>query len=158
MKYKLLRIMRHNSLLIMATLLLMRQMTAAQNTSKPLPELKTANGFSVTASDSSFSLSIRLRVQNRIGLTFTENESGTWELIQSEFRVRRARLRFDGFVFNPKWTYAVQLSFSRADQDWDNSGVPNVLRDAMIFYRPNAHWTFGLGQGKLPGNRQRVVS
>lgn len=129
-----------------------------QKSTGQLPEFSFTKGIGFTAPDSNFSIAIRLRVQNRIGFLFTENEDGKWELSQSEFRVRRMRLRFDGFVFNPKWSYAVQLSFSRADQDWDNSGVPNVLRDAMIFYRPTKHWTFGLGQGKLPGNRQRVIS
>ncbi len=143
---------------IAAVLLNFSALLSAQTANKTIPSYSFNNGLGFTAPDSSFSLAVRLRIQNRIGCTFSENESGTWELTQSEFRVRRARLRFDGFVFNPKWTYAVQLSFSRADQDWDNSGVPNVLRDAMIFYRPNTHWTFGLGQGKLPGNRQRVVS
>jgi hypothetical protein len=99
-----------------------------------------------------------MRIQNRIGAIFTENENGKWELTDSEFRARRVRLRLDGFVFDPKWTYALQLSFTRADQDWDVSNVPNILRDSMIFYRPNKHWTIGFGQCKLPGNRQRVIS
>lgn len=129
-----------------------------QKKSQSLPDFTFANGIGFIAPDSSFSVAIRLRVQNRMGFLFAETNDGKWELTQSEFRVRRMRLRFDGFIFNPKWSYAVQLSFSRADQDWDNSGVPNVLRDAMIFYRPTKHWTFGLGQGKLPGNRQRVIS
>ena len=147
-------------ILILITKVVSGQRTNADIRKMPdgVPSYSFNNGFGVTAPDSTFSVAVRLRIQNRIGCMFEETEDGKWELSQSEFRVRRARLRFDGFVFNPKWTYAVQLSFSRADQDWDNSGVPNVLRDAMIFYRPNAHWTFGLGQGKLPGNRQRVVS
>jgi len=122
------------------------------------PSFTFNNGFGVVSPDSSFSLAIRFRIQNRIGAIFTENENGKWELTDSEFRARRVRLRFDGFVFNSKWTYALQLSFSRGDQDWDVSNVPNILRDAMIFYRPNKQWTIGFGQGKLPGNRQRVIS
>lgn len=116
------------------------------------------NGFGVVSPDSSFSIALRMRIQNRIGAIFTENANGEWELIDSEFRARRVRLRLDGFVLNTKWTYALQLSFSRADQDWDISNVPNILRDAMIFYKPNKHWSIGFGQGKLPGNRQRVIS
>ena len=110
------------------------------------------------APDSAFSVGLRFRIQNRAGFVFSEMADGSWALTTSEFRVRRLRLRLDGFVLNPKWAYAVQLSFSRADQDWDNSKVPNVLRDAMVFYRPNKRLTFAFGQGKLPGNRQRVVS
>ncbi|MFN5317994.1 MAG: hypothetical protein ACK5CY_04050, partial [Bacteroidia bacterium] len=105
-----------------------KRVLEAQSNQENMFGVKFTNGFSITASDSSFSLGIRLRLQNRIGCVLSETADGKWELTQSEFRVRRARLRFDGFVFNPKWTYAVQLSFSRADQDWDNGGVPNVLR------------------------------
>jgi hypothetical protein len=68
------------------------------------------------------------------------------------------RMRLDGHVLDPRLTYQVQLSFSRADQDWDVSTVPNVLRDAMIWYQAKHGFSFGLGQGKLPGNRQRVIS
>jgi phosphate-selective porin OprO/OprP len=81
-----------------------------------------------------------------------------------EMRVRRLRLRLDGFMINPKLSYALQLSFTRGDMDWsdaDNSKInvaPNPVRDAMIFYKPNKLLTFGFGQGKLPGNRQRVNS
>lgn len=134
------------------------QLLFSQSTSKSPVSFSVGNGLGFVAADSSFSVNIRFRMQNRLGAILTEMPDGSWEVTQSEFRVRRTRLRFDGFMFNPKWTYALQLSFSRADQDWDNSGVPNVLRDAMIFYRPNKNWTFAFGQGKLPGNRQRVIS
>lgn len=81
-----------------------------------------------------------------------------------EARVRRARLSFIGDVYNSKLTYYLQLSFSRGGMDWSVADVstintsPNVLRDAMIFYKPIKALQFGFGQGKLPGNRQRVIS
>ena len=133
----------------------------AQESKAPIFQYKSGAGL--TTPDSSFSINVRFRIQNRAGFTLSQNALGTdslsdWTLTGTEFRVRRVRLRLDGFVFNPKWTYNLQLSFSRGDMDWDNSGVPNVLRDAMIHYKPNKHWTFSFGQGKLPGNRQRVVS
>ena len=34
----------------------------------------------------------------------------------------------------------------------------NIIRDAVITYRPNRHWNLSFGQTKLPGNRQRVNS
>jgi hypothetical protein len=34
----------------------------------------------------------------------------------------------------------------------------NIIRDAVVFYRPTKSWNFGFGQTKLPGNRQRVNS
>jgi hypothetical protein len=52
----------------------------------------------------------------------------------------------------------MQLSFTRQDQDWDNTGVPNVLRDAVVGYSFNKQHQVFAGVTKLPGNRQRVVS
>lgn len=128
----------------------------SQSTSSKTPVFQMKNGLQFTAADSSFSVNMRFRMQNRLGLSSVSNSD--LSLNEAEFRVRRLRLRFDGFVFNPKYTYYIQLSFSRADQDWDDSGVPNVVRDAMFYYQPNKNWKIGVGQTKLPGNRQRVVS
>jgi phosphate-selective porin OprO and OprP len=121
------------------------------------PQFQFKSGVGVTAPDSMFSINVRFRMQNRMGFTMADEDT-TWSPSAIEFRTRRTRLRLDGWVFNPKWQYALQLSFSRGDQDWDNAGVPNVLRDAMMFYEPNKNLRIGFGQGKLPGNRQRVVS
>jgi phosphate-selective porin OprO/OprP len=67
-------------------------------------------------------------------------------------------------MLNPKLTYYLQLSFSRGDMDWSatetttiNTSV-NVVRDAIIFYRPVNSLQIGFGQSKLPGNRQRINS
>jgi phosphate-selective porin OprO/OprP len=128
----------------------------AQKESSKLPSFQMKNGLHFTAADSSFSVNMRFRMQNRLAFTSLNNED--LSLNEAELRVRRLRLRFDGFVFDPKFSYYIQLSFSRADQDWDDSGVPNVVRDAVFYYQPNKHWKFGVGQTKLPGNRQRVVS
>lgn len=121
------------------------------------PTFQFKNGIGVTTPDSTFSVNLRFRIQNRAGFT-SQIQDNDIHLSGAEFRTRRCRLRLDGFMLTPKLTYALQLSFSRADQDWDNSEVPNVLRDAMIFYSFNKNFRLGLGQGKLPGNRQRVIS
>jgi len=42
--------------------------------------------------------------------------------------------------------------------DYDDTNFPNVIRDAMVLYKVNDHFSVGLGQTKLPGNRQRVNS
>jgi phosphate-selective porin OprO/OprP len=75
-----------------------------------------------------------------------------------EARVRRLRLRFDGFVYSPKLTYIIQLSFSRGDMDYEAMKFPNVLRDAYVQYAFTKSFSVGLGQTKLPGNRQRITS
>lgn len=120
------------------------------------------NGIGMVTPDSLFSLNFRFRMQNWFGYaTKTDDDFSASEI---EARVRRLRMRLEGFVFNPKLNYYIQLSFSRGDMDWvdnDNSAVnssPNVVRDAVVIYRPDQHWAFTFGQTKLPGNRQRVVS
>ena len=113
-------------------------------------------GLGFFAPDSTFGLNLRFRMQNRIAMN---TYSGTDFSPQSfEANVRRLRLRFDGFLGSSKLTYYLQLSFSRGDQDFDVSGFPGIVRDAMVFYTFNEHFYIGMGQGKLPGNRQRVTS
>jgi hypothetical protein len=131
------------------------QNPVASGQSQPL-QFNTRNGLGFVTTDSSFSLNMRFRIQSRFGYTSLSDDE--LEPESFDIRVRRCRLRFDGFVFNPRLTYNLQLSFSRADMDWDNSQVPNVLRDAMVNYRMSEHFSIGFGQGKLPGNRQRVIS
>lgn len=121
-----------------------------------MPFFSFKNGLGITTPDSTFQMNFRFRVQSRVGYI---SESDT-NLMPEEFdfRVRRIRLRIGGFIYTPRLKYNIQLSFSRADQDWDVSQVPNVLRDAMISYETRSGFTFAMGQGKLPGNRQRVIS
>lgn len=71
---------------------------------------------------------------------------------------RRVRLRLDGSIFDPRLTLKLQLSFSRRDQDFDDTQAANVVRDAVAYWRFNPSFQVGFGQTKLPGNRQRVVS
>jgi phosphate-selective porin OprO and OprP len=106
--------------------------------------------------DSLFGLNIRFRMQNRVGMNTIDDSN----LSPNDFEanVRRLRLRFDGFLGRTNFTYYLQLSFSRGDQDWDNTGFPGVVRDAMVFYNFTPDFYIGFGQGKLPGNRQRVTS
>jgi phosphate-selective porin OprO and OprP len=126
------------------------------------PGLSFKRGIEVIHPDSLFSINFRFRVQSR-AIYFSESLSDP-SMSEAEARVRRLRLRMEGFMYNPKLTYLIQLSFSRGDMDWnsrDNSAInhsPNVVRDAVVFYKPDNHWTFIFGQTKLPGNRQRVVS
>lgn len=119
-----------------------------------LPYYSFGKGIGITSPDSLFQLNIRFRMQNRVTYLKEERENGAYD-----GQVRRLRLRFDGYVGNPKFLYAVQLSFAPGDvgeiKDGENI---NIIRDAVIFYRPNKNWNISFGQTKLPGNRQRVNS
>lgn len=128
----------------------------AQNIENPAPYFAFGRGIGITEPDSMYNINIRFRIQNRIGMSTFDTENlnvDEWEMV-----VRRLRLRFDGYVYSPKVTYVLQLSFTRGDMDWENTHFPNVVRDAMVMYRINPRWAIGMGQGKLPGNRQRINS
>lgn len=119
-----------------------------------LPYYNFGRGIGLTSPDSIFQLNIRFRMQNRV--TYIENEG---EESAYDGQIRRLRLRFDGYVGDPKFLYALQLSFAPGDvgeiQEGENI---NIIRDAVVYYRPNKTWSFSFGQTKLPGNRQRVNS
>jgi len=113
-------------------------------------------GLGFHAPDTSFGLNLRFRMQNRLGFN---GLTGSKPFIDEvDARIRRLRLRIDGYTRNDRLTYYLQLSFSRSDQDWDGSGVPNIIRDAMVYYSLSDKLYLGFGQGKLPGNRQRIIS
>lgn len=121
-----------------------------------LPYYNFGKGVGMTSPDSIFQLNIRFRMQNRA--TYLNVEDVEEDQISAE--VRRLRLRFDGYVGNPKFTYAIQLSFAPGDTGGGVEEGENmqIIRDAVVFYQPNKNWTFGFGQTKLPGNRQRMNS
>ncbi len=119
-----------------------------------LPYYSYGKGVGITSPDSIFKFNIRFRMQNRV--SYIKNEDSP-EAIDG--RIRRLRLRFDGFVGDPKFLYVVQLSFAPEDVGEINAGSNlNVIRDAAIIYRANKHWNIIFGQTKIPGNRQRINS
>lgn len=119
-----------------------------------LPYYNYGKGLGITSPDSLFQLNIRFRMQNRV--TYIENED---EESAYAGEIRRLRLRFDGYVGDPRFLYVIQLSFAPGDvgEIYEGENI-NIIRDAAVFYRPNKHWSFLFGQTKLPGNRQRVNS
>lgn len=119
-----------------------------------LPYYSFGRGVGITSPDSLYKLNIRFRMQNRVSF----NHKGPGENA-IDGQIRRLRLRLDGYVGNPKFTYALQLSFAPGDVGAIHEGNNiNIIRDAVAFYSPNEHWSIGFGQTKLPGNRQRVNS
>lgn len=124
--------------------------------------MKNDRGIEFVQKDSLFSTQFQFRMQNRAAYQSTSESDFTPETF--EFRTRRLRMKLKGFAYSPKLTYYVQLSFSRGDMDWDgtqNASInssPNVVRDATISYQFTKALKVSIGQTKLPGNRQRVVS
>lgn len=118
------------------------------------PYYSYGSGLGITSADSIYQVNIRFRMQNRVTYFDNQNEE---DVIDAQ--IRRLRLRFDGFIGNPKFQYSIQLSFAPGDVGKAEEGKnTNIIRDAMVFYKPNNKWSFGFGQTKLPGNRQRINS
>lgn len=75
---------------------------------------------------------------------------------------RRYRLKFDGWVNNPKIVYKLELGIS--NQDISGGDIPQtgetsrIILDAVLKYNFAPNWTLWFGQTKLPGNRERVIS
>ena len=94
-----------------------------------LPYYSYGSGLGLTSPDSLFQLNLRFRMQNR--LTFIENEG---EEAAFDGQIRRLRLRFDGYVGDPKFLYAIQLSFSPGDVGEIHDGENiHIIRNAAVF-------------------------
>ena len=118
-----------------------------------LPNFNYGKGIGMISPDSTFRLNIRFRMQNRLVVSSFDNS-----ISSVEARIRRLRLKFDGWVFNPRLSYAIELAFSRRDIRPLPGSPPNIINDAIILYKVTKQFSLGFGQTKLPGNRQRVIS
>ena len=119
------------------------------------------NGFyNVIAADSSYSMKLAARMQSLYIADWDVNADGIHNG-GSQFLVRRARLKFGGFVFSPKVKYKLELGLSNKDLgkvDDRNNNAPKMILDAVVKWNFYKNLTLWAGQTKLPGNRERVVS
>jgi len=113
-------------------------------------------GLTIKADEAKFRADFRFRVQSRFTYQTESADEISPEL--AEFIVRRARLRFEGHVLDPRLLYKFQFSFTRGDMDFDRTEYPNILRDAAVGWKLTDATTLWYGQTKLPGNRERLIS
>ena len=89
-------------------------------------------------------------------------KEGDFTEFNSNFMIRRSRLKFDGFILDPRIKFKAELSLSNRDLSGgigDEFGeTANLILDASISYNFFKNWTIQFGQRKLPGNRERVIS
>lgn len=121
-------------------------------------DTKFGKGLQFVAADSSFSLKFGTRFQllYQGGNTPT---TGNWD---DRFLIRRARLKFDGFAFSPRLEYKIELGLSNSDIGSDvpdlTNNADNIILDAVAKWHLTPNLQLWVGQTKLPGNRERVVS
>jgi phosphate-selective porin OprO/OprP len=118
------------------------------------------NGFQITSKDSTSRLKIEFRFQS---LFIASKDLNTEDKMSTNFIVRRSRLKFGGFAFTPKLVYKVELGLSNRDvspsKDFEEVGQgPKLILDAVLKWGFHKNFTLWMGQTKLPGNRERVIS
>jgi len=84
------------------------------------------------------------------------------EGLESNFMVRRARLKFSGWAYTPKLKYKMELGLSNKDlSGGDGPEYKNASRmilDAYLEWNFFKDFSILVGQTKLPGNRERIIS
>ncbi|MCW8897647.1 MAG: OprO/OprP family phosphate-selective porin [Flavobacteriales bacterium] len=117
--------------------------------------------YNVIAADSSWSMKFGARFQTLYIGEWDVDDKGNFTDGSSNFLVRRARLKFDGFAYSPKLEYKLELGLSNRDMSGASqytSNSPRYIFDALLKWNFYKNFVLWMGQTKLPGNRERVVS
>jgi hypothetical protein len=130
---------------------------SAQETNAP----KFGKGlFNLVGKDSTYTMKVAARMQF-LAIGEWQSEDGNLSNPESNFLVRRARLKFNGFAFSPKLKYKLELGLSNRDISGASqftSNAPRYILDAVIKWNFYENFELWFGQTKLPGNRERVIS
>lgn len=113
-----------------------------------------------TAKDSTFSIKFAPRIQFRSETNWDYNGTN-YNSPEHNFLIRRARLKFDGWAYSPKLEYKIELGLSNRDISGANEfnrNTPRYILDAVIMWNFYENFELWVGQTKLPGNVERVVS
>lgn len=116
-------------------------------------------GINMVAADSSFSLKMGLRFQTLFVAEQLLNDEDAE--LETQMLIRRARLKFEGFAYTPKLEYKVELGLSNRDIGKPISQAGNassIVLDAVLKWEMIDNLELWVGQTKLPGNRERVIS
>lgn len=125
---------------------------------------KFGKGIQINAQDSSFYLKLGFRFQTLMQHDWDMPSEGTstFEDHSSRLFIRRSRLKFSGWALSPKLKYKAELALSNRDNGGGNSSqfsnAANTILDASIEWNFHKNMKLWFGQGKLPGNRERVIS
>lgn len=117
--------------------------------------------YNVIAVDSSWSMKFGARFQTLFIGDFDINQDDEIENANSNFLIRRSRFKFDGFAYSPKLEYKLEIGLSNRDISGVSPETRNTNRmilDALLKYNFYKNFTLWIGQTKLPGNRERVIS
>ncbi|MDT7832663.1 porin [Flavobacteriaceae bacterium S356] len=109
--------------------------------------------------DSTYAIKIGARAQFLTASRWTSANNTTNPV--TFFSVRRARLKLDGFAITSRLQYKLELGFTDKDislpREFTNA-VSRYFFDAVLKWNFSGNFVLWLGQAKLPGNRERVIS
>lgn len=117
--------------------------------------------INVLATDSSYSTIINIRMQSLYISSWDISEDDGFGETETNFLVRRARLKFKGFAYTPKLEYKIELGLSNRDISGASTysgNTPRVILDAVVKWNFYENFELWAGQAKLPGNRERLIS
>lgn len=117
--------------------------------------------FNLIGKDSTWSMNIAARMQFLGISTWEKKPKGGLVNPQSNFLVRRARLKFDGYAHSPKLRYKLELGLSNRDISGSSAftgDASNYILDAVVMWNFYRNFELWIGQTKLPGNIERVIS
>ena len=107
---------------------------------------QVGKGIQFKSENDLFYLKFGTRFQTRWDFNNTLSSSAGESAFENKAWVKRARLKFDGYFLNKSLVYKIEYDLA--------SGY---VRDALFKYKKN-NFELWFGQGKLPGNRERIVS
>ena len=111
-------------------------------------------GFFLQSADGKFSMTIGGQIQTR----FIVNDAGGQETAYG-FQLRRAKLYFEGHVFDETWTYKIQGGFNRGSSNLNTGNTSNFLvEDAYMIKNFGDGISVKLGQFKAPWLEEDLVS
>ena len=116
--------------------------------------------LNISGKDSTWSMNFTTRFQLLGSATWQEDEVGSTDF-NSDFLVRRARLKFSGFAFTKKLTYKLEIGLSNRDISGASIYTNNTdrfIQDAYIQWNFYKNFSLRAGQSKLPGNIERLIS
>jgi hypothetical protein len=119
--------------------------------------------FNLKGKDDSWSMKIGFRMQFLASNSWLEQDNDEGFLLEpnTNFLIRRSRLKFDGFAFSPKLQYKFELGLSNRDMSGTSvftGNTPRFIMDAVVKWNFYENFVLWVGQTKLPGNVERVVS
>lgn len=134
------------------------QQASTQVKKAPVVTAKFGEGVRFTDPGQSFKLKFEARFQTLFQGTYDLN--ATEDAFAGEMMIRRARLKFSGFVFKPGFEYKIELGLSNRDMQvkGKDSDYANIVLDAYMRFKLHQNLKLRVGQFKMPGNRERIIS